>query len=108
MSENLKKCFGKLLVLSRIKSKHERCRVLAEIVDDCLHKALKEIAVNTVNGNIKLTPRERRKLYKYKKLILTMAKNKAKKRHRKIVVQSGGFLPMLVPAVAALLGSILR
>ena len=108
MSENLKTCLGKLIVLSHIKHKNERLRILSTIIDQCLYNAIREIAINAVHGNIKLSPPQKQKLRKHKKIILTLAKPNNTKLNKKLALQSGGFLPILVPAVAAFLGSILK
>ena len=108
MSENLRKCFPKLEVLAQIKSKKSRRQTLSAMSDDSLYHAIKEIISNLLQKNIKLTRNQRRSLSRCKKTIVTIAKHKGKANRKHIVVQSGGFLHILIPAVAAVLGSVLN
>jgi len=110
MSANLKHCFETLKVIAKIKNHKLRKAILREFRnDECLYRALKEIAVNTVNRNIKLTPLQIRKLRTSKKIIKQLSlKAKDRKKKRRLVVQSGGFLPILIPAVISIISEIIR
>jgi hypothetical protein len=108
MSNNLQLCMEKLKIISKIKDPRLRKKILIEIADDCLYKALNEIAVNTISKKVPLNRATKTKLRKYKTHIKALAsKTKNKRLQKKLVVQSGGFLPLLVPAVASILGSVL-
>lgn len=74
-----------------------------------LVKSLCEICVNTLNGNVKLTGGQLKKLKRYKKEIRMMAQPKVSlSRKKKVLVQTGGFLPALVGAlVSAVIGHFL-
>jgi len=99
----------KLKIISKIRDSQLRKRVLSEIADDCLYKALHEIAVNTVKRNVPLSRPAKISLRKYKFHIQNLArKTKDRKQRKSLVVQSGGFLPILIPAVAAILGSLIN
>ena len=79
---------------------------------DIIH-ALVELIVNTVKGNVPLTPIQKRKLSKHKRILRRICMHclKGKKiingRHkdtRKLVVQSGGILPLFLLPLLALAG----
>ena len=109
MSKNLSDCFQTLLLVSRIKDDRQRQKVL-EIIgcDDKIYKALHELAINLIHGNIPLTKRQKLHLTKEKKKILPLAKKINDKRRRKRVVrQTGGFLNIVLPVVATLLTELL-
>lgn len=109
MSENLRKCFPKLETISVIKSTKMRNKVLQDICDDCMYKAFHEIAINLFNKNIKLSATQKKKLCKSKKLLLKLSKKTSNKKERKkLVSQSGGFLPVLIPTLAAILTSLIK
>jgi len=108
MSKNLNDCLEKLVLVSKIKNLELRKKVIAEIFDDCLYKALNEISINTVSGKVPLNKKQKGSLKKYKILIKKLScdiKNKSKR--KKLVVQSGGFWPVLIPAVASVLTTLL-
>jgi len=109
MSDNLRACLLILKAISRIKNYKARQKILNEFNgEECIYKAIKEMAVNVVNGNIKLSRIQRTKLAKYKSFIKEAAKpTNSKLKRKRVIVQSGGFLPYLVPVVLSLLSSIL-
>jgi hypothetical protein len=79
-----------------------------ELNDDCLYKALNEIAVNTVNKKVPLSQKQKTSLKKYKidiEKLSCYTKNSAKR--KKLVCQSGGFLPILIPTIASVLTTLL-
>jgi hypothetical protein len=108
MSENLKNMFVPLKLLSQIKNKDIRKNATCDFCkNENLYKAIKEIALNIVNKNIPLTNKDKKKLKKYKKDIYLLSKQKFKsKRKQKVLQQTGGFLPILIPLVATILGQI--
>lgn len=73
-------------------------------------KTLGEIALNTLNGNSKITKHCKRKLKKYKRELRKIACSKLKlSSKRKILVQKGGFLPVLIGSVlSGLIGQIIN
>jgi len=98
----------KLKIISQIKDSKLRKKVLISLADDCLYKALNEIAVNTVSKNLPLTAKQKKGLRKYRSHIQKLAtptNNKALR--KKLVVQSGGYLQFLIPAAAAIISSII-
>lgn len=73
-------------------------------------KTLCEISLNTLNGNNKITKYCKRKLKKYKKELRNLASPKLKlATKRKILIQKGGFLPVLIGSVlSGLIGQLIN
>ena len=109
MSENLKKCMNKLVFIASIKNDLLRKKILMSLSDECLYDALQEIANNYKNKTIKLNPKTRSKLKGTKeKNILAFLKKKLNKKDKyKLIKQSGGWLPVIIPAVASILSSLI-
>jgi len=110
MSKILKSCFPKLSFICKIKDPKLRKKLLINIADNCLFQALHEIAVNTIKGRVPLSNSQKRKLSKHKSTLSKLAKNgKPNKKGKLILIkQSGGFLPILLPAIATVLSSIIK
>lgn len=65
-----------------------------------LIKTLCEICMNVLNGNAKISKTYKNRLRKYKNTIRQLAKPKSSlSSKRKILVQKGGFLPVILSAV---------
>lgn len=64
-----------------------------------LMKTLSEIAVNTLNGNIKLDGKNLTKLKRYKRQFRSMACPKRSLKSKRNIVQRGGFLSVLIGTV---------
>ena len=110
MSENLKNCLEILKLISSVKSPILRRRLLTDYKDtDNVYNALREISHNILKKNIKLTTGQQKKLSKYSRIIEKLAKKqKTKAARKKLLIQSGGFLPILIPTVISVLSEILR
>lgn len=111
MSESLKSQFYKLELLSQLKSATSRKILLKEFCNDSRFcKAVREIARNTVKRNIKLSSFDKKRLRRYKNLILSLSKKRKSQTKTKALVQQVGrglFLPILVPLVASLIGELI-
>lgn len=109
MSETLQKSIKLLEVISAVKKKSLREQILKDLSkNDELFDAISEISKNTVTGRLKLTEKQKSVLKKYKKVLIEMAmKPKGKRKRKKLIVQTGGFLPILIPTIATLLAVIL-
>ena len=71
--------------------------------------AISEIALNTLKGNIILTPQLYKKLRKNRNILRSLAsKNCSFCKKRKIIGQQGGFLPLLIPATLSALSSLFK
>ena len=70
--------------------------------------AVSEISLNTLNGNIELTPKLFKKLKKYQNVLRVLASKKTTlEKKRRVTKQSGGFLPLLIPAAIGAIANIL-
>lgn len=68
--------------------------------EDDFIKTLAEISLNTLNGNIGLDNKTKKKLRPYKRVIRKLACSKrCNKSKRKLIIQKGGFLPMLIGTI---------
>ena len=107
VSQSVRKTIPLLNVISKL-SKPNRKKVLSEVGgDDMIYKSLREIAHNTIKGNVKLNKFQKAKLKPYSRTLKDLCTSpKCSKRRKKLVVQSGGFLPILIPAVASLIASL--
>ena len=73
-------------------------RDLINCVSDC--------CVNVLKGWVSLSPQLKSNLSRHKKL-RTLARRKTSLRKKKEVIQKGGFLGLILPAVAGVLGGLL-
>ncbi len=68
---------------------------------DCFFEAIYEIINNIYLENIKLSPPQKKQMKKYITLLNKIhCHPKHKTIRKKLVVQSGGFIPILLPIVA--------
>ena len=70
--------------------------------------AINECVLNTLNGNVELTKKEREKLEKFKYSLRKLLKKKSIQYKKKILLQEGGFLQVLLPSAISLIGSLLE
>ena len=74
--------------------------------DEKFFNVIREIVEKTMKKNLPIKKKEKRLLKKHKKILLQFIKPSIPKLHKKrLVVQSGGFLPILFPILASFLGS---
>ena len=108
MSHNLRQCMQDFLLIKKY-PKSKRDAILSHLAHkECIWKALREISHNIIKKNIKLTKAQKIKLNRYAKTIKGISKGtKNKKRRRRLIQQSGGFIGWLAPVVAAVLPSII-
>lgn len=110
MSINLQNCLKELDLIAKIKKPSVTKQVLSDVCDnECIYKALKEIAVNIVNRKVKLSYQQKKDLKRFGIIIKKLSSDQSSKlNRRKLVVQSGGALPILIPAVIALLTNLIQ
>jgi hypothetical protein len=108
MSYSVRRTLDFLKMLSKIKSVNKRNAILKEISGDkVLFDSLSELAHNLLKGNIPLKKGQLQKLKRHNKLLKALDCPKTRKclsKRKKVIEQSGGFLPILIPAAAAALG----
>jgi len=90
-------------------AKPQARRALLTSADDDLIKAIVECAINTLNGNHKLTKEDKGKLSKYKNRLRALVNLKISfKIKRKLLVQKGGFIvPLLTSILSGVIGSLI-
>ncbi|MDI9312901.1 MAG: hypothetical protein QM535_22010 [Limnohabitans sp.] len=110
MSTTLLKYMNALKFISSIKNEKVRKAVLKEFSKkDDFYAALQEIAENTVKKVIPIKPRDKKKLHPFKSDITCFLKNyKSKATKRKKVIQSGGWLNILIPTLFSLLPQLMK
>ena len=78
--------------------------------DGSLVTSICECVLNCINGNIQLDKNTQKRLAKYKKVLRELAtkQNRLKSKKKKdILVQKGGFLPIILPAAISVLANLL-
>jgi hypothetical protein len=90
-------------------AKPQARRALLASADDDLIKAIVECAINTLNGNHKLTKEDKGKLSKYKNRLRALVNPKISfKSNRKLLVQKGGFIvPLHTSILSGVIGSLI-
>ena len=107
MSRIVKKNIETVRLLSKLRLKKDRKKLLDTHNSD-LVRALCEIIQNVLNGNVKLSPSEIKRLKKYHRDILKIAhKTTSLKKKKQLIIQKGGFLATLIPPAIALLTALL-
>lgn len=100
-------------ILLALSSKNMTPKLQSAIMRHCdvnVIKALSEISLNTLKGNLKVSVKTKAKLKKYKTTLRKMACSKTKtSAKRNILVQKGGFLPTLIGVVlSSVLGKLME
>ena len=107
MSKSVQNYMSFLKILSK-KTPKKRKIILREFSEDkVLYNALSELSHNLIKGNIPIETKRLKRLRKHQNIIkaLDCPKNKkCKTKRKKLIEQSGGFLPILIPAAIAALG----
>lgn len=106
MSQTVKQCCDYLQVLAKCNPK-QRQAILRE-ADPKLIKAICECSLNVIKGNIPLSPSQKQKLKPHKTTLRSLAdKNKSAKARKRLIVQRGGFVGVLLRAIIPTLASLL-
>lgn len=105
MSDNLKAEFHKILTLASIPNARLRQTLLNELSKDLnFCRAIREIVLNVRDRNVKLSPKQQRRITTRHQHTLTCLcmKQKSKRRFKTLVKQTGRgfFLPIVIPLVA--------
>jgi hypothetical protein len=90
-------------------AKPQARRVLLTSANDGLIKAIVECAINTLNGNHKLTKEDKSKLIKYKSRLRALLNPKISfKSKRKLLIQKGGVIvPLHTSILTSVIGNLL-
>jgi SAM-dependent MidA family methyltransferase len=98
MAVRLKKHIDELKVLKKAKRKLRQN--ILEAADNQLIRCLCECCYNVLNGNVKLSQKQKKTLQKHKHHLRNLsAKKTSQKKRRAILVQNGGFLPALLAPI---------
>ena len=86
----------------------DRCNHLKK-ASDCLVNYIADVSSAVLRSDIKLKPANYKKLKKFKKTFLYLAKRKpsVKEKRKKLLKQKGGFVSALIPTLIGILGSAL-
>jgi hypothetical protein len=77
-----------------------RRRALLRAADDTLVRSICECALNTLRGNVRLSPAQKKRLGKHRKTLRSLASsNGTWQRKKRLLVQRGGFLPLLLAPI---------
>lgn len=68
-------------------------------------KAVREVIYNFLENNIPINVNELNRLREYKQSLRNMVKRFKLDKHKRILKQSGGFLPLLIPLLTGVIGS---
>ena len=105
MSDNLKKHFRDLEFVSKIKCPKTKKALMKYIAKDPkAYVALREIALNIIEGNVTMDKKTKNRLSKHKKTIYGICKQSkvSAKERKKLVIQSGGWLWILPLVTSAI------
>ena len=104
MSVRIKRNWDWLKVIKQA-TPTQRKAILATASDDLI-LAICEIADNVLDGPIKLSPKQKSSLNKYKNALRDTADKKVSKTKKKnILIQKGGFLPIVLGPALSLIAS---
>ena len=91
--------------ISMTKNRKMKKKLIDKLKNDKNHRALREICINYLEGNIK----KHKKLEKYRNIMKQICEQKINKNMReKIYIQKGGFIGALLPVLASVLVSALK
>lgn len=105
--ERLKRNISMLHVLSHAKKPQRDALINTASKDQIL--CLCDCAHNFLNGNIPLSDKDIKKLLRHQDIIRYLASKKRENinNKKKLIIQSGGFLPILLSPLLGLAGSLL-
>lgn len=101
---NILKCINELNRIEKAKSSSERKKLL-KLAENCVIDGISELALNCLKGNLPIKSCDFKTLKKYKTVLRQISKSSPVNKRRKIIVQKGGFLPILIKSALGLLGS---
>lgn len=111
MSHNLQKCLKELQFVMKNRNKITRKNQLQYLAHKkCIYDAMREISINIMNKQIPLKKNQLKKLTPSQgnaiKRLATGVKNK--KTRQKLIIQTGGFLPWLLPIIFTVLSTVVE
>lgn len=107
MTKRLERNFDFIKILCKNKKKNLR-RAILENADPDLILCLCECCDNLLKGNVPINSEQKQKLSKHKNHIRNLANRKNTiKEKRNILIQQGGFLPLLLTPILSIAGSLI-
>ena len=73
-----------------------------------LINTLNECAINTLNGNIRISNKNKSKLKRFKYPLRKLVRNKKISDKKKILIQEGGFLQYILPGAITLITTLIE
>ena len=70
--------------------------------------ALSRCSLNILKGQVKVTPKQREELFKYKDQLRSLSRKSLGVNNRRDLLQTGGFFPLLMRIVGPVLSSLLK
>ena len=106
MSQTTKQCGDYLHVLSSCNVNQRQA--LLKNADSKVVKTICECALNVINGNVPLTPNQKRKLSPHKKTLRSLAApNKSNAARKRLLIQRGGFVGLLLKTILPVISNLL-
>lgn len=106
MSNRIKRNAPHLKLLSKAKPTLAKA-ILKNATPDLL-AALCECCLNILKGNVPLTPAQKKRLSRHKNNLRLLIKKKTSNKKRRQILQAGGFLPLLAPLLAPIVGGLVK
>ena len=103
--EKVLKCSKELNQISKTENSKIRNNLI-KVARDCVIDAISEIAKNCLYGNIPLKTCDFNKLKKFQNILRRLSKKSRVHQRKKILIQKGGFLNLLIPPALTLIASI--
>ena len=105
MSARLKRNFDLLKVLKTASPKLRKA-ILQNSTDDLI-LCLCEVIANVLNSNVHLSTHQKEKLRKHRNLLRRIVEKRTRvSSKRKLFIQKGGFLPLLLAPILGIAGSL--
>lgn len=98
MSRQLKNCIPILQIYLRIKNPSKK-KLYLRIFEDCMIKAMREMCINLLHGNIDLSPSEKNRLERYKMGLRKLANEHTGKNTRRKFIFNTKLIQQLLPPV---------
>jgi hypothetical protein len=100
----------KALLLALTKCKKNQCKRILSQLENSNTKLICDICSNVVRGNVSVPEDTLKKLKKHKQTLLKLSNRKiGLPIKRKLINQRGGaFLPLLLPLISGLVGSLIK
>lgn len=96
------------MLLALVSAKPKVRTFILKSLDGATIRILAQLAANILHGNIPLSPQQKRRLSKFKRLLAILRNKYTSLEHkRRALIQNGGFLPFLIPIVSSIAGALI-